>query len=101
MPRATIWAIPLVVLIAALSGCGTLLILPDEPPQPFDFDNVPTRRPYGGVRLDLEPFPDANSMKPLDYLFLAVDVPLCFIGDTLTLPYVLWVGPGRKSKRSM
>ena len=84
-----------VLVMAAVSGCGTTMNLA-EGSGPFQFAEAAGPRVYGGVRYDaamgslwllggfLEP-----ALAPLGLYVLAVDMPLSFIGDTLTLPWTV------------
>src|ERR1700675_2231569 len=68
----------------ALSGCGTI-------------SNLSTGEPelYGGVQKDIQLLgtprtqPEGIGIRNLGQLVLFVDLPLCFVGDTLTLPIAI------------
>jgi uncharacterized protein YceK len=72
----------------ALSGCGTI------------YNNAYSADLYGGVRsdavqsksivADLKAHKISSSDFPLYAYFLLIDPPLCAIGDTLSLPYLLY-----------
>jgi uncharacterized protein YceK len=86
-----------------LAGCGTFLNMQDEPFRLFWPDPAtPTRRVYGGVAYDaavgtdilVGSFrPDGDFFGPIGFNWasyvLTVDLPLCVIGDTLTLPWTV------------
>jgi uncharacterized protein YceK len=79
--------------IFVLTGCGTLTNL-DAKQTPSN-DSVPGSqlRPYGGVVIDVKgalgsPHIGTDYVAILPPL-LWLDLPLSFIGDTVTLPYVL------------
>jgi uncharacterized protein YceK len=71
-----------------LSGCGTI------------YNNAYSADLYGGIRsdadqsksivADLKANKISSSDFPLDAYFLLIDPPLCAIGDTLSLPYILY-----------
>jgi len=79
----------IVVLLAisafGVSGCGTIA-------------NLKTGEPelYGGVQKDVQLLqtprtpPEGIGIRNLGPLVLFVDLPLCFIGDTLTLPIAIY-----------
>jgi len=68
------------VALLALPGCGTIQ------------DLIYEQRIYGGVRRDLElrsfPHPGPIGNDPT-FLLLVIDLPLCFVADTLFLPYTI------------
>lgn len=95
-------------MLPVLSGCGTLGNM-----QEVRDAEQPGRTPYGGVRDDAcggfrmlstvvhvpdseEPweFGQRAACLVLGTYFLAVDLPMSAIADTVTLPYVLLAGPG-------
>lgn len=76
--------IPCLLCLATLAGCGTTVNL---------FQDRPTF--YGGVTSDLSAYKDycgsreASLTGDLTWTpFLALDIPLSAVADTLTLPYV-------------
>ncbi len=85
-------ALPAILLAG---GCGTVYNtvgwLPSEG----------GRRAYGGVRADageveriaLSPAPSETARDRFRIAsLLALDLPFSLVGDTLTLPYILWLG---------
>jgi uncharacterized protein YceK len=93
------------LLLVATAGCGTLLNLDITPCG----TNENAYSPYGGVCHDLGMAVNTGRevvagdtaslvVLPLGVAFLAIDLPLCVVGDTVTLPLVLahWIGAGRK-----
>jgi uncharacterized protein YceK len=84
-----------VALVALLcGGCGTKHNL--FPSSARLFDEPPkTTRVYGGVRDDLKDLDLRGSdvwlyWNLLFVPFTLIDLPLSFVGDTLTLPYTTW-----------
>lgn len=75
-----------VVIVASQSGCASLLVnlIPVG-------HSKPRLQVYGGVRFWFEGFPPDSSTLDIIVIVLAmfVDVPLCFILDTLTLPITI------------
>src|SRR5436190_2124808 len=82
------------MVVLFTSGCGTVCNTvwwnPDEGGQ----------RAYGGTRADFQvatsefanPKPDASSIDRVATVSLALlDIPFSAVGDTLTLPYILWL----------
>lgn len=71
--------------LLVLTGCGTIQ------------DLIYEQRIYGGVRRDLElrsfPRPGPIGNDPTS-LLLIIDLPFCFVADTLLLPYTLSAGEG-------
>lgn len=67
------------------SGCGTIANLKTGEP---DF--------YGGVQKDVQllqtppPQPSGIGIRNLGQLVLFVDLPLCFVADTLTMPIAIY-----------
>jgi hypothetical protein len=83
--------------LLAVMGCGTVLTFAggsDAPQPPFE------PRPFGGVRLDavaLDKLLSLDSVAgPVLAFFFALDLPLSFAADLLTLPVTLflWTRPG-------
>jgi uncharacterized protein YceK len=82
--------------VAGLGGCGTVMNLSPEPATLW-LSESPTQRVYGGVRYDavmgggalLLGLFGAPGLLPLGAYVLAVDMPLSFVGDTLTLPWTV------------
>jgi uncharacterized protein YceK len=78
-------AVLLCISAYALSGCGTIA-------------NLSTGEPdlYGGVQKDIQLLqtpatpPTGIGIRNLGQLVLFVDLPLCFVGDTLTLPIAIF-----------
>jgi uncharacterized protein YceK len=73
----------------ALSGCGTVVNLSSR--QQTEFTDA--TKPYGGVCVDAA-FAGMFASQPQSIpvaLGVLIDVPFSLIGDTLTLPYVLYV----------
>lgn len=115
MLRRGVWVAFAVGVSSALAGCGTILNLAEND---HTMTLEPTRRVYGGVRLDaaagpgylagaVEPKgkPDLEAPGLRGFLFRAVgdrpvnfalgtaalaDIPLSAVGDTLTLPLILY-----------
>jgi uncharacterized protein YceK len=96
------------LVLLLLSGCGTLCNLPETPGM-FHLNGAATRRIYGGVRLDAHfgtrcitasfqeqssEFGRAGTFAMGAYA-LFVDLPISAAADTVTLPYVLYQGPGK------
>src|SRR5438094_850211 len=92
----------LAFVLVAFTGCGTLQNMADEPPGMFwpGGDTVPTRRVFGGLRYDVEITTCAvTSTWPsygwalygpwLGYVWM-VDMPMCLVSDTLTLPWTAY-----------
>lgn len=85
MARAAVWA----MMMMALGGCGTVRNLHEQ------------KEPYGGVKIDNEVGVKYRERRPADdeydivnaarWAATVVDLPLSVVGDTLTLPYVLYV----------
>ena len=79
--------IPVLLAISALlaSGCGTIANLKTGEP---DF--------YGGVQKDVQllatprPQPQGLGIRNLGEWVLLVDLPLCVVGDTLTIPLAFY-----------
>jgi uncharacterized protein YceK len=101
MPRRLTLSL-LCLSVAALSGCGTLVNMQEQPPARTAFsawpgDHIPTQRIFGGVRCDLA---NAGALVGRTQCFVEpwavaalVDVPFSFVGDILTLPittYATW-----------
>jgi uncharacterized protein YceK len=91
----------LTALAFSLTGCGTINNLPEK--DPIFFGHA-TRMPYGGVEMDavggaklvnaaLEGKGTDIALLPVAGYMLLIDLPLSAVGDTLTLPYVLMMGP--------
>ena len=76
------------VALAAVSGCGTVMNLTHEPSEFTD-----PKRPYGGVLVDCVGtllwigHPDLIPVS----LGAVLDFPLTVVGDTLALPYVIYL----------
>ena len=92
MARSVIAACLAAVLLAVVSGCGTVMNLTEEksPTEGMSTSSKP-RSPYGGVGYDLDISQWLLLAGPLGWAesaCLLADVPLSFVGDTLTLPYV-------------
>jgi uncharacterized protein YceK len=85
-----------VTLCSFASGCGTMLNLPEA--KSVMLCPEETRLPYGGVRMDAEGGYDllSGDRCALGIYILIVDLPLSAVGDTLTLPYVLYMGPTKR-----
>jgi hypothetical protein len=83
----------LATILAITSGCATAI----------NTQNAALCKPFGGVTMSLTDFFGGGSMSdPVSLLFWPiwlVDKPLSLVGDTITLPYTLWVqwdaGSGR------
>ena len=94
-------------MLFLLSGCGTVVNLAPDSGM-FHLDGTTTRRVYGGVQLDAsfatkcvsasvdhyEPEFGRAGTFALGAYTLCVDLPISLVADTLTLPYVLYKGPG-------
>jgi uncharacterized protein YceK len=86
-PSPVVLGLPVVVLagISFLFGCGTMRNLSEQNPEP-----------YGGLRHDAKVVRDVFEPKTprnMPVLMLSIgtiDLPLSLIGDTVTLPIVLW-----------
>jgi uncharacterized protein YceK len=76
--RRLLWMLPVAVLCASLTGCGTLITLVEGP---IDFDNRPIAYAYSGTRFSL----GGARKSPVAFVF-AVDLPFSFVGDTAVLP---------------
>jgi uncharacterized protein YceK len=80
--RVTVLAVLSALL---LSGCGTVTNLTSEKPDC-----------YGGVQHDIQilatprPQPEGIGISNLGFLVLFVDLPLSFVGDTLTMPLAVY-----------
>ena len=92
-------AIAAIIICSIAGGCGTLVNLP-EAEYPGMLKPDVTRLPYGGVRMDAAIGSDCLLSPPygvpVGAYILFVDLPLSAIGDTLTLPYVLYMGPSKR-----
>jgi uncharacterized protein YceK len=103
MRQVPIWMLfSALALPAALSGCGTLFNMKEQPPTTLwpAGPSEPTLRPYGGLRYDFEALNLAVEGGHFDAFDLAVympwfefvvgvDMPLCLVADTLTLPWTI------------
>jgi hypothetical protein len=98
MARAVLAVGLAVAALSALSGCGTWLNVQDLPPTIALRDQrVPTQRVYGGVRDDLAIgtglLQEGRAESPwhfaLGLYVLAVDLPLCILPDTATMPWMI------------
>ncbi len=73
------------ILAFAGSGCATAINTQD----------AAMRKPFGGVTMSLTDFfgggPMSDTVSLLFWPIWLVDKPLSLVGDTLTLPYTLWV----------
>jgi uncharacterized protein YceK len=91
----------LALTLCATAGCGTCFNMAEQPSATCWPNNLaPTLRMYGGLRYDVEVMQTAVSgghfdafdfavyMPWFEYL-LAVDMPLCLVADTVTLPWTL------------
>ena len=82
-----------VLLLLAASGCGTIRNLCADP-EVFPRSDNP-QSAYGGVRLDANTAAASTTLgwtdSPLLAFFWTLDLPLSAIGDTLTLPYILYI----------
>jgi uncharacterized protein YceK len=95
MKRAAVWVGA--AFTVALGGCGTILNMSEKPYLPTD--QTP-RQVYGGVMLDNKfgvahrrggPNEDTDELKNAAlWLAACVDLPLSAVGDTVTLPAILW-----------
>ncbi|WP_372367416.1 hypothetical protein [Candidatus Uabimicrobium sp. HlEnr_7] len=75
-----------ILLVVTICGCGTYLNLQsDQAQKVLGIEGLP----YGGVMYD---FTFMVIAYPFGILLL-VDVPFTLIGDTLTLPYILYAKP--------
>ncbi len=95
----------------AMSGCGTVSNMRNEPNIEFQFLNkVPPKTIYGGARLDVSELRDGvlvvftgfdpsdngkltteeRLSAPLVTIPFLIDLPLSLIGDTLTLPVTVF-----------
>jgi uncharacterized protein YceK len=102
--------VSLIVAVVAATGCGTAYNLREHPTY-FLFGDTPTRRIYGGIRTDAsygsaavlsvvtqsenELQAGRPELMALGSYILLVDLPACFVADTVTLPYLLYKGPGK------
>ena len=105
MKRRSVAGIYAVALLVAAPGCGTMLNLDITPCG----HNKNAYRPYGGVIQYVEGFWEAATgedsgrhFQPRVLALVALDFPLCVVGDTLTLPLVLahWLLVGRDSDKT-
>jgi len=75
----------LAVLTAGFSGCATAI----------NMQNATMQKPYGGFTMPLDDF--FGGTEAGDYVAVRfcpiwlLDKPLSLFGDTITLPYTLWV----------
>ena len=75
----------MVALTVSLGGCATAI----------NMQNVTMRKPYGGFTMPLDDFFGGNEAG--DYVLLRfwplwlLDKPFSLFGDTVTLPYTLWL----------
>jgi len=76
--RRLLWMLPVALLSASLTGCGTLITLIEGP---IDFDNRPIAYAYSGTRFSL----GGARKSPVAFVFV-VDLPFSFVGDTAVLP---------------
>jgi uncharacterized protein YceK len=85
----------LAIMVISLTGCGTLCSTSGVSPVGWG------ERPYGGVRLDVAAVmrdrdcPEPETLGRIKQwaawtCFLAVDVPLSAVADTLLLPVQIW-----------
>jgi uncharacterized protein YceK len=93
------------VMATTFTGCGTIHNLPEGGPATL-FAPPETRVPFGGVRMDanvgaefmrtaFDGRIESLVLLPIPAYILFVDLPLSAVGDTLTLPYVLYQGPSK------
>jgi uncharacterized protein YceK len=83
--------------LTGIGGCGTILNMHDRPWVPTD---EPPRQVYGGVKIDNKFGTQFRQRDPEGgeydlsnaalWVATVVDLPLSAIGDTLTLPLILW-----------
>jgi hypothetical protein len=82
--RVLLLALPLVLAFAD-GGCATITNMQEENRQ----------KPYGGFLMGpTDFFGGDKSCETTAMLFWPMwlaDKPLCLVGDTITLPYVLWI----------
>ncbi len=80
------------VAVFGLAGCGTVKNLEDRPMGYFRPKGDAEKRVYGGVRIDAE-WASGYFVRDGDWFLgtylLAVDLPLCAVADTMTLPITL------------
>jgi uncharacterized protein YceK len=99
MARARFWAKAALVASAALGGCGTIRNMNDQ------------REVFGGVKIDNEVGVKYRDRQPKDgendavnaarWAATVVDLPLTVVGDTLTLPVILyWQSQTTADKRN-
>jgi uncharacterized protein YceK len=95
MARNVVAACVAAVLLEALSGCGTVMNLTEEQSPTYGMStSSKPRSPYGGVGYDLDLSQWLLLAGPrglAESACLIADVPLSLAGDTLTLPYVLYL----------
>jgi uncharacterized protein YceK len=89
MARNVVVACLAALVLSTVSGCGTVVNLVSR--HPTDFTDA--TKPYGGVFVD-GAFAGDFAMQPQTLpvaLFWLIDLPFSFVGDTVTLPYVLYL----------
>ncbi len=97
MARRNVWTTLAGAALAGLGGCGTVLNLSEQRAVPVD---QPPRQVYGGVKI-VEKFgeqhrreasknDDDNLVNAALWVAAVIDLPLSALGDTLTLPLVLY-----------
>lgn len=94
MSNRTAMVVALAMSASICGGCGTVENLRDATP-PKKIENGSSeewKAVYGGVRQDLACLNQSKpALKPYqtDPILTLYDIPLSFIGDTLTLPYTI------------
>jgi uncharacterized protein YceK len=89
------WLVAVVLALAlAGGGCATALNLQDEV----------QRKPYGGFTMPIADFFGSGDFGEVGGILFwplwLVDKPLSLFGDTITLPYTLWVRRGAASPQT-
>ena len=83
-----------VALLVSSSACGTIGNFSSAETQPNGHPLPP--RAFGGVTDDLQeivrpaPVPDFNKLRPIIRACIVLDICLSAVGDTVTLPFVIF-----------
>ncbi|MGF1578254.1 MAG: hypothetical protein ACFCD0_02700 [Gemmataceae bacterium] len=93
MRKSRLQFVFLVSLLSTCSGCGTLFNLQGQ--EPWLLGIPPEREivPFGGIDNDIRVMSRGlppEELNPLPIVVGAIDMPLSFVGDVLTLPWTTY-----------